>query len=83
LSATFQAFAKNPLKQLAESGIEEDYLLITRSRGSTILLWSHGSTPIQVRKDAIQLGRMGGSGSAAEGMEEILTPQAAKSPRKN
>jgi hypothetical protein len=79
LSATFQAFAKNPLKQVAE----EDYLLITRSRGSTILLWSHGSTPILVRKDAIQLGRMGGSGSAAEGMEEILTPQAAKSPRKN
>jgi hypothetical protein len=24
------------------------------------LLWSHGSTPILVRKDAIQLGRMGG-----------------------
>jgi hypothetical protein len=27
----FKHLKKNPLKQLAESGIEEDYLLITRS----------------------------------------------------
>jgi hypothetical protein len=58
--SNLSSICKNPFKQLAESGVEEDYLLITRSRGSTILLWSHGSTPILVRKDAIQLGRMGG-----------------------
>jgi hypothetical protein len=75
---------KNPLKQLAESGIEEEYLLITRSRGSTIFLWSHGSMPILVRKDAIQLGRMEGSGSAAEGMKKKLTHSTgSKIPRKN